>query len=49
MDVPALRKHERLVAGRLGAEKGSNLIKEATKASGAMTLFEPHTWAGSVV
>ena len=41
MDTPALLKRERLVTVRLGAEKGSDLIKEATKASGALTLFEP--------
>jgi hypothetical protein len=31
MDAPALRKREELVAVRLGAEKGANLIKEATE------------------
>jgi hypothetical protein len=41
MDAPALRACERLMARRLGTEKGTDFINEATKASGAMTVCEP--------
>lgn len=41
MDATALLKRERLVAARPGTEQGSDLITEATKASGALTVFEP--------
>ena len=40
MDAPALRKREGLVAVRLGAEKASDLIKDATETCGGGEGFE---------
>jgi len=41
MDAPALLKREGLVAVRLGAEKASDLIKDATETCGGGEGFEP--------
>jgi hypothetical protein len=41
MDVPAVRKRERLVAVRLGAEECADLIKDKAKPPGCDEGFEP--------
>jgi hypothetical protein len=41
MDAPALLKREGLVVVRLGAEKASDLIKDATETHGGGEGFEP--------
>jgi len=41
MDAPALRKHERLVAVRLGAEKGADLINDVAETRSGGEGFEP--------
>jgi hypothetical protein len=41
MDAPALLKREGLVAVRLGAEKASDLIEDATETCGGGEGFEP--------
>jgi hypothetical protein len=42
MDAPALLKREGLVAVRLGTERVSDLIKDATETYGGGEGFEPH-------